>query len=279
MEYKTTERAWEELCRRLEEEGLIPDEVKNRKTKKRRYLYRFLSAAAIVIICAFAGWQILRHSDSDTLLVLHNEADTPTLVKVLNDGSIVYLAEKSSLHYPAAFTGDKREVTLQGNAFFDIRSNPSQSFFILTEQAKVEVTGTSFRIESGEGISFRLSVYRGEVKVTRNHKGMSRTVGEGEQIIFNPDRTQVRKMEKEYSGDFFNHIHFRDEKLENVARIVNLHSDSVKLEIDPAVADRLITFTMAEKTLGIARIAELVSRALDLQYSRQGNVIYLTEKH
>jgi ferric-dicitrate binding protein FerR (iron transport regulator) len=280
MEYKVIDRAWEDLYQRLEEDGLIPKELKKERIKKvREYLYRYLSAAAIVIICVFAGWRMLKNNDTGMLLVLHNEAGTPTLVKVLDDGSVVYLAEKSSLHYPATFTGGKREVMLQGNAFFDIKNNPSQSFFILTEQAKVEVTGTSFRIESGVGASFQLSVYKGEVKVTQIRKNESQTVRIGEKIIFNSGGIQVEKAENEYPGDFFNRIHFRDENLENVAHVINLHSDSVRLEIDPAVANRLLTFTLTDKTLKTANIAELISRALNLQYSRQGNVIYITKKN
>ena len=57
-------------------------------------------------------------------------------------------------------------MSLQGNAFFDVAKKQGQPFWIDTEQAKIEVLGTAFSVQSDENAPFRLSVQRGIVKVT-----------------------------------------------------------------------------------------------------------------
>ena len=50
------------------------------------------------------------------------------LVTTLEDGSVVYLAQESTLKYPEHFATDKREVNLQGEAFFDVAKKHEQTF-------------------------------------------------------------------------------------------------------------------------------------------------------
>lgn len=38
----------------------------------------------------------------------------------LSDGTVVYLNSESRLKYPAGFTGERREVELEGEAYFEV---------------------------------------------------------------------------------------------------------------------------------------------------------------
>ena len=69
----------------------------------------------------------------------------------LNDGSRVTLNNNAELRYPEKFRGDKREVLLSGEAFFEVERNPEKPFTInIEDMAIVEVLGTSFNIRSEE---------------------------------------------------------------------------------------------------------------------------------
>ena len=59
------------------------------------------------------------------------------LVTTLEDGSVVYLAQESTLKYPEHFATDKREVNLQGEAFFDVAKKHEQTFLIETEKVQI----------------------------------------------------------------------------------------------------------------------------------------------
>ena len=98
-------------------------------------------------------------------LIMQENTEQSTLVTTLEDGSIVYMGGETSLQYPEHFSMDKREVSLQGNALFDVTGNRERPFLIETEEVRIEVLGTMFHVKSDVGSTFELSVQRGKVKV------------------------------------------------------------------------------------------------------------------
>lgn len=66
----------------------------------------------------------------------------------LPDGSRVHLNSASKLRYPSQFDSTKREVFLEGEAFFDIVKNKQKPFFVNTPHLKTKVVGTSFNIRA-----------------------------------------------------------------------------------------------------------------------------------
>lgn len=86
---------------------------------------------------------------------------------VLADGSRIVLNACSTLEYPEQFTGDTREVKLNGQAFFDIAHKEDQPFFVETGKFHVEVLGTAFDVKSyAEDEIVSVEVQRGKVEVT-----------------------------------------------------------------------------------------------------------------
>ena len=66
---------------------------------------------------------------------------------VLSDGTRVWMNSDSRLKYPVMFAGDKREVILSGEAYFDVVKDESAPFIVKTESGKIEVLGTEFNIK------------------------------------------------------------------------------------------------------------------------------------
>ena len=61
----------------------------------------------------------------------------------LPDGTLVYLNSESTLSYPSRFDNDTRNVTLQGEAYFEVAKNPEKKFIVSTShQSQIEVLGT-----------------------------------------------------------------------------------------------------------------------------------------
>jgi len=65
---------------------------------------------------------------------------------VLPDGSKVALNSRSKLTFPKNFKGDIREISIEGEAFFDVARNPEKPFVINAGNAQVKVLGTSFNV-------------------------------------------------------------------------------------------------------------------------------------
>jgi len=76
-----------------------------------------------------------------TITTLNNDRQTIQLP----DGSTVKLNSGSSIEFPDKFTGEKREVKLEGEAFFSVTKN-GKPFVITTDNARVTVLGTEFNV-------------------------------------------------------------------------------------------------------------------------------------
>ena len=167
-------------------------------TRKYSQWIRYGAVAAVLIGVIWGTLYWVTGSDKELaqhLLTQENQG-VSTLATTLEDGSVVLLAKETSLLYPKHFIADKREVSLQGNAFFDVAKKQGQPFWIDTEQAKIEVLGTAFSVQSDENAPFRLSVQRGIVKVTLkkgNQLGADLIAYEGLRYYsrwFDPDGTR-----------------------------------------------------------------------------------------
>ena len=272
------DQAWNALYQKLEREGLLPENTSgNRQRRQIANAGKLAVAAAIIIACVLSGWYFTREKRqyNASMLVMYNEVHSPTLATMLDDGSVVYLSEQTSLKYPECFAADKREVFLQGEAFFNIKNQPGRPFVIDTEIAGVEVTGTSFKMKSENNTSFSLAVREGEVRVTQKNSRQSIAVKAGESVVFDAGQNQLKK-NAAACNEFFSHIRFKDERLVDVATIINLHLDTLQLKIDPAIGNRILTFTFIVNS-NITETAGLICKALDLRLSQQDHMLYISK--
>lgn len=97
-----------------------------------------------------------------------NEGEEPMTV-LLEDGSRVTLSPGSRLEYPQKFEPANREVTLEGNAFFEIAPNPEWPFWVHSGKLVTRVLGTSFWIRKHQkNQSLEVEVVSGKVSVFEN---------------------------------------------------------------------------------------------------------------
>lgn len=84
--------------------------------------------------------------------IVYNELKIPTggeYQLVLADGTHVWLNSQTKLRYPVRFTGNKREVYLEGEAYFEVTKDKEHPFCVMTRKAvSVEVLGTSFNVRA-----------------------------------------------------------------------------------------------------------------------------------
>jgi transmembrane sensor len=86
----------------------------------------------------------------------------------LPDGTLVWLNAASSLRYPDHFAEAKREVELEGEAYFEVAHNDKQPFIVTTGGSTVEVLGTHFNVKAyGEESSIRTTLLEGSVRLKK----------------------------------------------------------------------------------------------------------------
>jgi len=137
---------------------------------------------------------------------------------VLPDGSSVVLYAGSTLDYPATFPADGREVTLKGQAYFDVRHDDKKPFIIHTGKVRTTVLGTAFNISSDSN-KVTVSVTGGKVRVEDGQKVLA-VLAPNQQIVYrvpeevaekgtvNAERlvTDWTKQDMSFDGDSFGEI-------------------------------------------------------------------------
>lgn len=67
---------------------------------------------------------------------------------ILSDGTKVWLNADSKLYYPVHFGKNNREVSLKGEAYFEVAKDTTRPFIVSTEALNVKVLGTHFDVNS-----------------------------------------------------------------------------------------------------------------------------------
>ena len=113
----------------------------------------------------------------------------------LPDGSKVYLNSESSLIYPSSFSGEKRNVQLKGEAFFEVQKDPEHRFIVSGPcQTQIEVLGTSFNVEAFERDSFiSTTLVEGKVRFAyqKNQKLATVEMKPGQKLLYDTTSSQV----------------------------------------------------------------------------------------
>lgn len=88
-----------------------------------------------------------------------------TYAIVLEDGTSVKINSASILKFPLVFAGDKREVELEGEAFFEVTKN-GKPFVVKTQEMDIKVLGTKFNVNTYPGNLAQTSLVEGSVSVS-----------------------------------------------------------------------------------------------------------------
>ena len=84
---------------------------------------------------------------------------------VLGDGTEVWLNAESRLHYPSQFTDSEREVFLEGEAYFKVRSDEKRPFVVNAGGLRTYVLGTEFNVRSYADNPQFITLVEGSVRV------------------------------------------------------------------------------------------------------------------
>lgn len=88
----------------------------------------------------------------------------------LVDGTKVYLNANTTFIFPNQFSDETREVSLNGEGYFDVVSNKSKPFIVNTEKYNIKVLGTKFNLISYSGRdNFEASLFEGSVEIFKSN--------------------------------------------------------------------------------------------------------------
>ena len=139
---------------------------------------------------------------------------------LLSDGTRVHLNAMSNFKYPVRFGGNKREVELSGEAFFEVTKDKSRPFVIRTAGMNVEVLGTTFNLNAYENNEkIVTTLVEGSVKINSQITHESRLLSPDEQATFDISngQTEIKKVDVNlYTAWKDGNLIFYDARLEDI---------------------------------------------------------------
>ena len=99
----------------------------------------------------------------------------------LSDGTNVWLNARTKIVYPAVFDKSVRQVTVDGEAYFDVAKDKKRPFIVETGKCNMEVLGTKFNVEGySDKDDFEVTLMEGSVRVASR-------IGLGDTLMLKPD--------------------------------------------------------------------------------------------
>lgn len=135
-----------------------------------------IAACFLLVIASLAGARYWYQQPGAPIAVNQGEQQWQEVISpkgqkaivTLADGSRVYLNAESKLIYPTAFVAERREVVLEGEAFFEVKKDPKKPFSVQSGELMTIVLGTSFNVKAYRESKYtQVVVLSGRVTVKR----------------------------------------------------------------------------------------------------------------
>ncbi len=188
-------------------------------------------AASIVILIVAGALLYLNYFNEGDASAIYQEVMVEKVVPrgqkltvTLDDGSTVILNSESKIRYSKDFA-NKREVFLEGEAFFEVTKNPDKPFNIQSGDVTTTVLGTSFNIKAypNEDV-VQVVVASGNVKVNYLSKvDNEKYLGSDEMVHIEKKSGEIKKEKvnlKEYISWKSNVIYFKDADFKEISSVL-----------------------------------------------------------
>ncbi|HVI46361.1 MAG TPA: FecR domain-containing protein [Chitinophaga sp.] len=179
------------------------DQLMKRVNKPRRSYLRYAAIALPLLVAgALCGYLLNRKTKvnvTPSATHTHMEMAKRQLATpkgkgaqlILPDGTKVWLGAASVLNYPGRFTEDVRQVSLSGEAYFEVSQDATHPFIVITGRSVIQVLGTAFNIKAYKGQRYeRTTLVSGAVKVATG-KDAGRLLKPGQQAVVTASSSSI----------------------------------------------------------------------------------------
>ena len=237
--------------------------------RKRRLPVTIWAAAVIAILVTAFGWFFLISEKTPESLQVATTDNTKE--QLLPDGTKVFLNYNSKVTYPENFKGDLRTVSLQGEAFFDVKPDAAHPFVIEANGTEIRVLGTSFNVKAYHETPVRVDVATGKVRVSKDSHRVAHVKGQSAEVLKDSIRSLQANMN--LMGYRTQIYEFNAADLQDVVTSIRdgYHVD-VRLSNDKIAQCRL---TIRFEKEPVDATLSVIAETLDLNLRKEGKVYWL----
>lgn len=244
------EESWHEL------QAALGQKSYNRwqATRKMEQFFRVAAIFFFVISLGTMAFYFLQQTEPLPETYTSVMADKGQISKVeLPDGSLVWLNSGSKIIYNNYFSANNRNVTLTGEAYFDVQTNENLPMFISCNGLQVKVLGTRFNVNSFK------AEHIVEVVLEEGAVELINTITSDNFYRMNPgESVNVNLETSQYSARMVNTTRYTSWR-EGIVNIYDLSIEDLvrrlekrynqKFELTPEVKELRYTFTIENEPL------------------------------
>jgi len=201
---------------------------------------------------------------------------------ILPDNSKVILNGNSSLTISHEWSSEsKREVWLQGEAFFSVFHTENNNDFVVytSDNFNIQVLGTEFNVVNRESVT-KVALEKGHIQLNFSEKGKDSRLSmiPGEFVEFNEKSAFLIKKEiavKNIVSWKSTLMVFEQTSMEEVAEMLRDTYGLTMIVSDPSIMEYKITGTVPNQNLDL--LLKGLMEILDVKITREENLLYLNK--
>jgi transmembrane sensor len=272
------DKAWNNVFSRMNESGYLTENVRGRVSFVKSSFMRIAAISLVVLSLGFAAAYLINPGIFSKNITIASGNNEKNVEVALPDGSRIFLNRNSEFRYRSNFGDRNRNVTLTGEAYFEIAPDGAMPFIIDAGNARVKVVGTSFNVITNNIRSeVEVFVKTGKVLLSNNSgsKSMALEPGyvgtiddeiTGKELNKNPNYLSWKTGLLVYNGQKLD-IVFSDLK-----RVYNMDIEAA----DPSILENRWTSPIDNQPQ--ETIIRLICASFNLSYTKEGNIYRLVKK-
>ena len=248
-----------------------------RVNRKREFLHAFSLAASILVVAMSVVFLILGDRQIHEYEVVAERGQKSSVT--LPDGSHVWLHSASRITYTSDFNKKNRNITLEGEAYFDVAKNKKIPFVVNASEMSITAVGTEFNVRNYSDED-EVCTTLVEGKVIASTLGCDISLTYGQEAVLNRNSGE---MSFAVVSDLNHMVPWRSnemlldgESLDNLSRILSrMYNVDVYFENDSI---KTYTYTGLIRNNSLQNVLELVSNTSPVAYGIYDDKIVFTTK-
>ncbi|MDR2919243.1 MAG: DUF4974 domain-containing protein [Tannerella sp.] len=286
--FKQYKRIWDESKYYMEKEAFdtgkawdkihhIHQEKEKFRRRLKNFSYTISGVAATIFIILMLSFLGVLNGKPETLVSMATDYGNRSEI-TLPDGSVVRLNSGSDITYAYNPRKKVREVSFQGEGFFDISKSKEPFVIKLENDLEVTVLGTSFNLYAYAGDQIiQASLVEGCIEL--NHTGRTLQMNAGEMAVYDKETNQLKLSEGILShayGWLENKLYMNDMSLSDVCKHLERWYN-VDISVQKELGENL-RYNGVIKEESIVDVLDALSRLSHIDYHIKGKHIYITSK-
>ena len=267
------EEEWEYFVKERNKPATSLEIIPERRITRKQ----FLKIAAVLIpaiLVLSVGFFYLKGKPG-RLAVIYTSTEKEKCI--LSDGTTVWINHNSTFTYPKNFRGSKREVRLEGEAFFDVAESQIP-FAIVTEKTRILVVGTAFNVRAYQHENnTEVLVSRGKVIFeNRSKPGEKTLLTAGERGIYSSSSEELRKETvSDYNliGWKDDQLSFHDTPLDQIQLVLTRYFD-IPVQVSPTM--KKCRFTGDFQKPALDEVLNVLSVSLGASFHVKNDTVFLS---